>query len=297
MKPFLSALALAALVAMPAAAADKAAKPVKSGVDPATAKKLAEVRTGPTAEHPSFAVDMVMEYEGEKMTMRRIVDHDRTRMDMKAKGQTFSQIQLNDEAGTTYMLMHDEKRAMKQTRATMEKMIAKQGGKVPEKVDTQAVEAEGRASVELLGREKIDGVQTDKYKVATPEGDGLMWVDAEKNLPVRMEAQGSKVDFKNYDFEPQPASVFEVPKGYEVMDMDEMMKKMPAGMGAMGMGMAGGMAKGYAGQMGGQMGGSLGASFGAAVGGPIGAMIGQYVGSKIGEKVGTAAAGAVLPGK
>jgi outer membrane lipoprotein-sorting protein len=262
---------------------------------------------GPGSEaHPSFSVDMVMTHDGQTYTMSRTIDHGKTRMDMKADGQEFTQIALDDEAGTTYTVMPAEKRVMKQSRKGMEKMMPKAAKKAEE---THAEPEPPQGKLELVGKETIDGHPADKYKVSYGEGDAFMWIDSEKNLPLRMEAQGSTVEFKNYKFGPQPAERFEPPKGYEIMDMDEMMAKMPKGggmgtgmMGALmggapGMGMAGGMSKNYAGSMAGGLGGSLGGALGGALGGPIGSMVGQYLGSKLGQKIGSSAAGAVLPGK
>jgi len=111
-----------------------------------------------------------------------------------------------------------------------------------------------------------------------------MWVDPENNLPLRMEAQDMKVDFKNYQFGPQPKDAFEVPKGYAVTDMDEMMAKMPKSAAA---GMAQGMAANMMGGMGAGLGGGLGGTLGGMLGGPIGSMVGNFVGQKIGQKIGS----------
>jgi hypothetical protein len=283
--------------AVPASAKDKPAPPSTPGS---------------AFEAPTFSVDMTIQAQGQTFTMRRTVDHEKTRMDMKAEGMEVTQIQLGDEAGTSYLIMKDQKQVMKQTRKGLESMT--EGHKL-EELNTAGPEpilGKPEASqIESLGTDTIDGQPAIKYRVHYGEDSGLMWVGAGNNLPVRMEAQGSIVEFKNYDFSPPPRSAFEIPKGYQVMDMDEMIAKMKSsGMGGAGnlgmlMGGATGMGKGMAGSMAGSfaggIGGGLGASLGGMVGGPIGSMVGQYVGQKIGQKignkVGSAAAGAVLPGK
>lgn len=275
-------------------AAKAATSPAKAAPAPAAAKVGLP---GATGEHPSFSVDMVMKHDGETYTVRRTVDGPRSRMDVHTQEAEMVQILLGDEAGTTYTLMPGEKRAIKQSLAGAMANMPKSAVKEEEPKAEPA-----KPDVESLGKETVNGRTADKYRVRAGEGTGLMWIDAENNLPLRMEAEGSVVDFKNYQFGPQKPEVFEVPKGYEVMDLDEMMAKMPKGGmgmgGAPGMGsMAGGMARGMAGTMGGGLGGSFGGMLGGSLGGPIGSMIGQYVGQKVGSKIGGAAAGAVLPGK
>ena len=260
---------------------------------------------------PTFSVDMIIQSDGQTLTMRRTIDHEKVRMDMKAEGMEMTQIQLGDEAGTTYMIMKDQKQVMKQTRKGLEAMM--QGHTVEELQaanGTQPIGPTDASQIDSLGTDTIDGRPAIKYRVHYGDETGTMWVDAENNLPLRMESMGSTVEFKNYDFSPPAKSAFEIPKGYQVMDMDEMMAKMKSsGMGGGNLGMlmggATGMGKGMAGNLAGNFAGGIGSGFGASlgamVGGPIGAMVGQYVGQKIGQKigskVGTAAAGAVLPGK
>jgi hypothetical protein len=302
----LSTLVLAACVAAPAFAKDTSAS--------AEAKHPPGAASMPGAppEKPVFSVDMIINAQGQTFTMRRTVDHEKTRMDMKSEDMEATQIVLGDEAGTTYLLMPEQKQAMKSTRKGMEQMM---GGHTPEELGAaKDPTAKPEASqIDSLGIETIDGRPAQKFRLHYGDQTGTMWVDAGSNMPVRMESEGATVEFRNYDFSQPPRSAFEVPKGYQVMDMDEMMAKMKssgmAGSGQLGALMGGmsptGMAKGYAGNMAGSfaggIGGGFGASLGAMVGGPIGAMVGQYVGQKIGQKigskVGTAAAGAVLPGK
>jgi uncharacterized protein DUF4412 len=299
-------LASAPLVAHAADRPKKAAgAPAKPAATPAKSADAGHAASSPmaapSASHPSFSVDMVMTHEGETFKMKRTVDHGKTRMDMSGGGMEAVQIMLDDPQRTMYMLMPKEKQGMKQSLAAAEKM-ASQHAKGGEERPQPA--AEPSTKIEKLGQEKIDGRTADKYRISYEQGSGLMWIDAERQLPLRMEAEGSTVEFKDYDFGPQPAELFQPPKGYEIMDMDEMMAKMPQGaMGGMagmagGMGgMAGGMVKGMAGNMAGGVGGTMGGALGGVLGGPIGSMIGQYVGQKIGARIGVAAAGVVLPGK
>ena len=92
------------------------------------------------------------------------------------------------------------------------------------------------------------------------------------------------IEWKNRKVEAQKADLFVVPKGYEVIDMDQML----AQMGGMG---AGAMAKHALGGMGQGLGSSLGSSLGASLGGPLGAAAGQYIGGRVGASLGSKAGG------
>lgn len=273
-------------------AADKKAadKPETKEAANGSAAKAAAVAT-PGGD---FSVDMIVHAQGKTMTMKRTVSGTKTRMDMEAEGHSMSSITLGDEAGTTYTLMHEQKQGMKQSMKAMQKGLPK-----TEAPRTEDAEKTPAKMPDYVGQETIDGKTADKYKLDANGSEGFMWIESGTNLPLRMEAGGSQVDFKNYDFGPKPAALFEPPKNYKVQDMDEMMAKagMSGGMGGMAGMMAGGMAKGMAGSMAGSYAGTLGGGIGSALGGPIGGMIGTYVGQKIGQKIGSAAAGAVLPGK
>lgn len=239
----------------------------------------------------SFSVEMHMKDEkGKDLVMTRTVDGGNNRMEMAVEGHKMTIISLGDEAKTTYMVDDEHKTVMKMS-ATKQMEEAKKHQKKGDEAEQQPEQPQGQ--IEALGQETVNGRVANKYKASYGEqGSGLMWMDAETNLPIRMESEGKVVDFKNYQFGPQPAEKFAPPKDYEVKDMDEMMAKMRgmSGMGGMAKSMAGGMMGGMAGGMGGSLGGALG----GALGGPIGSMVGQYVGNKIGQKLGNKAASAVV---
>jgi hypothetical protein len=247
------------------------------------------------ADVASYRVDMEFVEDGERVTMRRYIDGPRSRIETVLDGETFITIELGDAAGTTYVLMPEQKQAMKMTAAGTGRPVAP----APAAADSPSGDpAAGDLPLELVATETIDGKAARKYRVRTAEGDGFVWLDVERELPLRMESGGQTIDMKNYDFAPQPPELFQVPKGYEVTDLDQMMRS--AGISGMALRGAVGAAGAQAGAAaGGGFGASVGASLGGAVGGPIGAMIGgflgQSLGKKAGQKAGAAAAGAVVP--
>jgi len=280
------------LLAAPATAAT--APPTPAAAHAPVGKPLADLPTW--VPPPSYSEDLVMLSDGKTMTISRSIDAGRMRTEMNLEGQQFVMIELGDERGTSYMLMPDQKRAMKQSRAGNEEMMAKAHLK-PAAPDT----VEGTPSgftVEDLGVEKLGEASARKLRLTSEGNPMLMWVDPVSGAPLRMEGsnEGKPVvmEWKNRKVEPQLAVNFEVPKDYELTDMDAMMKQMGA-MGGMGMGgMAKGMAGGMAGSMGSSLGGQLGGQLGGMIGGPIGSIAGHYLGGKIGGMLGHKAANAVL---
>ena len=252
----------------------------------------------------AFREDLVIQNDGKTITMKRFMDHGKSRTEMTSDGQSFVMMEMGDEKGTTYMVMPDEKRAMKQSAQGMaesskEVADAKKKAKEAKSAPPPDIQAED------LGEETIDGhvVKKVRMKYGKDAQEVMGWFDKQTGAPVRMESsvEGKKsvIEWKNRKVEPQAAELFAVPKDYEVTDMDEMMKKMgsmggggmPMGMGvgSMAKGMAGGMVQG----MGQNFGSSLGSTLGASIGGPLGGIAGQFIGGKIGGMIGKKAANAI----
>jgi hypothetical protein len=226
-------------------------------------------------------------------------------------------IERADEPGITYNLMPSEKMAMKMNAAKMTEMAGKSAKQLdaPPEPESQVAPV-----IEKVGTETIDGRAATKFKVSAEGHTALMWFETATGAPLRMEAEEARIEWKNLEVKPQPAKLFEVPKDYQLIDMDEQMKQMekmrgsmggaalgglPGGMGAqalggLGGGMGGnlsleGMAGGYGGQMGSNFGQQIGSGIGASFGGPIGAMAGGYIGGKVGGWLGKRVATAVTP--
>ncbi|MFH1458081.1 MAG: DUF4412 domain-containing protein [Candidatus Omnitrophota bacterium] len=88
------------------------------------------------------------------------------------------------------------------------------------KVPKTSKEMDGEVERAPLGREAVDGIQADKFKVTSREEAMYQWL-TDSGFPVKMEAvDGSwSVQYKNISFGPQPDSLFEVPDGFEKASM------------------------------------------------------------------------------
>jgi len=284
-------LALSGLIPGAGALAGPKAKPAGKLVE------FAELGLPHYTPPAAYSEDLVVESEKGSMTMRRSVDHQKIRTEMSSQAQQMILIETGDEKGTFYMLMPEQKKAMKRSLQGSKEAATKT--KMPKQSAPDASASTPETKVEDLGEETIEGAAARKVRFLGG-GDVVGWFDKGTGAPIRMESRAdgekSTLEWKNRKVEPQPAELFQVPHGYEVTDMDEMMKQMGS-MGGMGMGGVGGMAKGMAGGMaqgmGSNMGGSLGGMIGGSLGGPLGAAAGQFIGGKVGGMLGKKAANAI----
>jgi hypothetical protein len=77
-----------------------------------------------------------------------------------------------------------------------------------------------KATWKKTGSETVNGVACDRYDWTSGDSTGHAFIDAAKSVPVRIVVSDDKsLDFSNYTFGPQPADLFEVPKGFKPMGM------------------------------------------------------------------------------
>ena len=262
-------------------------------------EKLGLPRYTPPA---AYSEDLVITTEHQSVTMKRAIDHARTRTEFTAQGQHVVMIELGDDKGTMLTLMPEQKQAMRQSRASLQSLAGMAGAKAedtpaaasdaPPDVKHTARETPPGVTAEDLGEATLGGTAARKFRLTSEDGVVLAWFDKATGAPLRMEStvegKPAVMEWKHRSLVAPPPSMFEVPKGYQVQDMDELMAKMNA------MGGTSGMAQGMLSSMGQGMGANLGASFGAglgaSLGGPLGAMAGHYLGGRIGGMLGGKAA-------
>lgn len=244
----------------------------------------------------SYSEDLVVEAQGKSIVIKRSIDKGKIRTAIAVDDQSIVMIEMGDAKGTMYTLMPDQKSAMKQSREVQEEALdTKTRKKLEEAGEKEPRTPQMDVKTEDLGDATVDGKAARKLRMTYPEGEVLGWFEKATGAPLRMEGtvNGEKtlMEWKNRKIEAQPAALFEVPKDYELTDMDEMMAKMRrmGGMGGMAKGMMGGMAQG----MGQSMGGTIGSTIGGSLAGPMGAAAGHYLGGKIGGLLGKKASSAV----
>jgi len=84
-----------------------------------------------------------------------------------------------------------------------------------------------------LGKEKVNGYMCSKYRYTLHDkssGTAIYWISEKLNFPVKMEMDGQSghmvMEYKNISEKTVPASLFNIPDGYQKMSMP-MMPGMP----------------------------------------------------------------------
>jgi hypothetical protein len=74
-----------------------------------------------------------------------------------------------------------------------------------------------------VGTETVNGYPCDKWQLTGKE-NSTVWISQQYHFPIKsVNADGSSVEFSNIKTGPQDASLFQVPAGYQKMDMGGMM--------------------------------------------------------------------------
>jgi hypothetical protein len=159
-----------------------------------------------------FSADMVSSAHGQTTTSKVFAKDQKFRME--PKGQSTYSIVRGDKK-VVWMVMPDQKSYMEM------KTNPGQQLKVEEKV-------QGEVSRKVIGAETVDGHPTQKYEVTYAEGGKTgklyQWMATDIKFPIRMAAvDGSwAMEYKNVKMGTQPASLFEVPSGYNKMALPSM---------------------------------------------------------------------------
>jgi hypothetical protein len=174
-----------------------------------------------TVQAVEFSADSITtQKNGEKMTGKVYFKPDRFRMDMKVHEDMVVITRVDKKVA--WNIMPKEKIYMEMPFDLINKP------KVDEKV-------EGEIERKQVGAETIDGHPTKKYLITYKSGNKTdqvyQWMATDINFPVKTAAiDGSwSQEFRNIKMGPQPNSLFEVPAGYQKMQMPAM----PGGMNFM----------------------------------------------------------------
>jgi hypothetical protein len=77
-----------------------------------------------------------------------------------------------------------------------------------------------------VGHETVNGRSTVKYEGTNAQGESAAaWFDSKLRFPVKWEGKNGGGEMRNIQEGSQPASQFEIPAGYNKMDMGAMMKQ------------------------------------------------------------------------
>jgi outer membrane lipoprotein-sorting protein len=81
---------------------------------------------------------------------------------------------------------------------------------------------------EKIGTEVVDGRLCNKWKFTSTSSSRTVWVDQKTGIPIKtLMSDGTTMELTNIKEGPQSAGLFEVPAGYQKMDMGNMMRNAP----------------------------------------------------------------------
>lgn len=86
--------------------------------------------------------------------------------------------------------------------------------------DWQKMKPESTGTCKKDGDEVVNGRKTVKYEGTSSSGKtGYFWIDSALRFPVKWQDQDNSGELRNIQVGAQPASLFEVPAGYQKMEM------------------------------------------------------------------------------
>lgn len=154
----------------------------------------------------NFSADMVSRANGQMMQGKIYVSGKKVRTEMAG-----SIMIARPDLNVAYVIMPAERMYMEQ--AINMKMLPKTSDKL-----------EGEVERVSLGKEVIDGNQTEKFKVVYIEGgmraEAYQWL-MDSGFPVKMEAVDGtwSVEYKNISLNAPSDDLFEPPAGYQKLSM------------------------------------------------------------------------------
>ena len=142
---------------------------------------------------------------------------------------------------TTIMLMPQQKAYMDMTQmGPMGQMMVRalmpvdpnnpcpQWQEMAKAANRNGAEGGGDWTCKRIGNETVNGRSTIKFEADSPKGERhYAWVDPKLKFLVKSQnADGRGMELRNIAEGPQQASLFEIPAGYQKMDIAQMMRQM-----------------------------------------------------------------------
>lgn len=166
-----------------------------------------------------FSADQVITQGSQRHRMKMYVRQNAMRMDMEEQGQRMTSI-LRSDRGVMWTLMHDQ-------RMYMEMPLGGMPGRGADSGFMEAMKESGaKSETEMLGIEQVGGYQCQKYRYRTTHNgqtySGTVWAALALNgFPIKMvdDKSGTVVEYENIRLGPPDASLFELPSGYQKMNM------------------------------------------------------------------------------
>ncbi len=165
--------------------------------------------------------------KGEPMNGKFYFGGEKVRMDMAARGH--ESIMITDlPKKVTYMLMPQQHMYMEMSHNSPMMGRQQRPEFKPYDASNPCANEEG-VTCKKVGSETVNGRACDKWEFSKNGAlERTVWIDKANHIPIKtVTSDGSIFEFKNVKEGPQAASLFEIPSGYQKMDMGGMMGRRP----------------------------------------------------------------------
>lgn len=195
---------------------------------------LAPPALAQSAAPAEFSADMQMKSKGDEAFNGKIYfGGGKVRTDMNAEGQEMRHISdLN--AQRAYTIMVGQKMYMEHDLKQPNPMAAR-GPRTPElkPLDLNNPCAGTEYTCKKLGAESVNGRSTAKWDFSskqTGKHEMYLWIDQKIPMAIRtLLTDGSQIDLLNLKEGRQDPALFQIPSGYQKLDMGNLMRGMPTG--------------------------------------------------------------------
>jgi hypothetical protein len=169
---------------------------------------------------PQFSADMKMSgHEGHSAAGKIYWGGSRMRIDMNTEGHDVSMIH-DITKKISYMIIPQQRMYMELS--ANNPMVGRTSDLKPYDPANPCAGEEGY-TCKKVGTETVNGRSCDKWEFTGPNGNRTVWIDQKIHFPIRtVSSDGSSFDVMNLKEGSQPASLFEVPAGFNKMNMGGM---------------------------------------------------------------------------
>ena len=177
-----------------------------------------------------FSVDVGISYQGQPEELVRLsVGEQRMRMELVNGVGEVVLFELTDDKAVVRVLVPDEM-MYAYIEMDLEAFIHDDGSDVlfaataPDHPEHACQALAEIVSCEHVANQAIDGVEAELWELEFTDEDGeerlqRLWFDREREVVLRLEDdEGTVLEFRNHQFEPQAEELFEVPEGYQRFD-------------------------------------------------------------------------------
>jgi len=186
----------------------------------------------PLFAQSEFSAEIVnLQGSAAQPSVKVFVTREKMRVEDQQKGGNTGAVIVDFAKGTALVLISEQKIYMEMPQA-----MSQQRGTAffrPVEIDNACGEIQKMAfktggSCQKIGNETVNGRNAVKYEGKSAEGEtSQFWIDQKLAFPVKWQGKGGGGELRNIQEGAQPASLFEIPGGFQKMDMGGMMGQVP----------------------------------------------------------------------